>query len=210
MTNEHKMKRNFLHTLSVLTVESDEELMKLTINGNNKAFEKLYKKYQGPVLGYLTRVVKKQDLAEEIAQESFFKVYHRRETFDLNKRFKPWMWQIVRNTSIDFLRKKNDLLLNDLFPDYNHEDFTVIENENLEPETRLISKCETDKIFTAIDKLTNNQKEVLMLSCTSLLSNDEIAEVTGQSLSAVKSLLLRARRKLIKLIKDEQLGESNE
>ena len=169
---------------------------------SENAFEELFSRYKNQAVNYVWQTVRSQQTAEEICQDVFLKVYKNAQSFDRTKRFKPWFWTIVRNATMDRLRKKQDLLYEDLFK--NEEDQTIeIEDSNENIELSLIQKMEAQRLQKLIEKLPANQKEVLSLQVFSEMNYEEIANVTGKSISSIKSLLFRARKSLTELMEKE-------
>ncbi|MCH2112092.1 MAG: sigma-70 family RNA polymerase sigma factor, partial [Planctomycetes bacterium] len=84
---------------------SDEELMALTCDGDQGAFRVLVERYEDRAVHTARAVVGNIETAREIAQESFLKVYASRDRFDLSRRFSSWFFRILRNLSVDRVRR---------------------------------------------------------------------------------------------------------
>lgn len=191
------MSRNFFGlSLVKLNKLNNEELMELVQNDNQKAFELLYKRNWKAVMNYMSNMVYDKTKVEELVQEAFFKAYRHRSQFEVGRKFKPWFWTIARNTTLDHLRKKSDLLIDDIFKGIDGSDFTsTIEDESDGAEELLIQNADSQKVHNILNKLPTAQKEILSLAALSELSYEEICQLTGKSLSSVKSVLFRARKK---------------
>lgn len=87
---------------------SDEELMMAYQSGDVSAFEELYKRHSGRVLGYF--LSKKADMAQEIVQETFLKLHRNRDQYSSSYPFLPWLFTIARNTHLDFFKKNESLV----------------------------------------------------------------------------------------------------
>lgn len=170
---------------------------------NADAFEELFMRYKNQVVSYATPLTKTQQSAEEICQEVFIKIYRKASTYNCSKKFKPWFWTIVRNTSYDFLRKKSELLYEDFTASDENSSNFEIEDIDEQVEAKLITQSEVKRLYEVIQKLKVDQREVLMLQVFSELNYKEISETTGKSVSSVKSLLFRARKSLIELLEKE-------
>ena len=74
--------------------------------GAEPAFREIVRRYERPVMSLLARMVNDPALAEDLAQETFLKVYRRLSTFDTERRFSSWLFRIAHNTAIDALRRR--------------------------------------------------------------------------------------------------------
>lgn len=86
--------------------ESDEELMRRFAQGDSKAFNRLMSRYERRVYGFIYRSLYDKDKAPEIFQDSFYKVVRAKDRYDPEQRFSTWLFTIVRNTLIDYYKKK--------------------------------------------------------------------------------------------------------
>ena len=200
------MSRYFLGlSLVRLTKLDDEELMALVQSEDNqKAYEALYKRHRRPVMSYIGNMVFDKSVVEEVSQEAFFKVYRHRSQFEVGRKFRPWLWTIARNTTLDYLRKKRDLLLDDMSSGEDERDaVSLIEDESSNIEEALLRKADCERVHAILNKLPDAQKEILSLASLSEMSYEEISEITGKSLSSVKSTLFRARKKFEEELRKE-------
>ena len=204
------MSRNFLGlSLVILGKLSDEELMGLVRDKDHqKAYEHLYKRHRRAVMTYMGNLIFDRSVVEEVAQEAFFKLYRHRSQYQEGKALKPWLWTIARNTSLDYLRKKRDLLIEDMTREDDDRDaISLIEDETDSAEELLIKNARTEEVQAVLNKLPGAQKEILSLASLSELSYEEISEMTGKSLSSVKSILFRARKKFVEEYKKQMKEE---
>ena len=173
------------------------------MDGDVKAFEKLFTKFKGPIVSYVYQMTQNRTAAEEIAQEIFLKVYRVRETYRPEAKFSTWLWTIARNTALDHLRKKSEVLIEDRA----QEDEVLIDQVEApipSAEARLIEAADQQRVEGCMQKLTPLQKEALTLRTVSELSYDEIALQMGTSLSSVKSLINRAKQALIECLSGQE------
>jgi RNA polymerase sigma-70 factor (ECF subfamily) len=88
-------------------VEPDEELMVRVRDGDDiSAFETLVHRYERPLFNYLNRYLRNPQLAEEVFQNAFARVYEKRSYFTEDRRFRPWLYSIATNQAVDELRKE--------------------------------------------------------------------------------------------------------
>ncbi|MBA4313521.1 MAG: RNA polymerase subunit sigma-24 [Chlorobiaceae bacterium] len=165
------------------------------------SFEELVKLHQDQVLNTCFRFVNNKEDAEDLAQDVFMEVYHSIDSFRGDAKLSSWIYRIAVNKSLDFIRKKKRkkrfafVLSLAGFGDEEQElQLPVTSN----PHTDLEQKERTQILNKAIDLLSENQKVAITLSKYEGLSNKEIAEIMGTSVSAVDSLIHRAKNNLQK------------
>lgn len=168
-----------------------ETLMLRVKRGDQAAFRQLYDRFKGPILHFLTGMVGREALAEELAHEVFLKVYRTRESYEPKARFTTWLWTIARNAALDELRKKGELLAR-------HEAEAAGEVEaatDLEDgaEAKLIEAAKREKVERCLAALPARSREAVMLRAAGEHSYEEIAGLMGESLGNVKTLLHRAK-----------------
>lgn len=96
---------------------SDEELIEAYIKGQEEAFSVLVRRYVSYVYSFSVRLVQDESEAEDITQETFLKVWKHIKKYSKEcARFKTWLTRILRNTAIDFLRKKSQFFFRPLIP----------------------------------------------------------------------------------------------
>ncbi|SHK59263.1 RNA polymerase sigma-70 factor, ECF subfamily [Desulfatibacillum alkenivorans DSM 16219] len=165
---------------------TDAELMALVAKGDEKAFEELLKRYQGVVYNFAMYMLKDPSEAEDIAQETFLRLYKTSAAYRQKASLKTFLLRIAKNLCIDHFRKKKPDLLNEL-PEIPTE---------ATPLSQLEAAVSADMLEKAIDDLPVNQRTAVLLRHMEQLSYNQIAEVMEVSLGAVESLLVRARRTL--------------
>jgi RNA polymerase sigma-70 factor (ECF subfamily) len=176
--------------------ELDQELMAQVKNGSQKAFRLLFDHYKGPVMTYLSQIVKNQKVAEELAQESFLKVYRSRDRYQPQLKFTAWLWTIAMNTALDHMRQKADYLVDD--PAIGEID--AVEDSAPGAEEALIHHASELQVKKCMEALTPGQREVLLLRTVGELSYEEIMSQLGLTLPQVKSLLNRAKKSLTQCV----------
>lgn len=174
--------------------------------GDRQAFEEIYEAYRGPIMNYVRNLVQDMDIADEIVQDVFFRAYRARETYTPQSKLSTWLWQIARNACLDELRKSSrsqEIPGGERVPDGVSWEETL-EAPIADAEAQLLEHADQTRLERALSVLPAPQREALLLRTTSELSYDEIAQVLGTSVSAVKSLLFRARETLTKELSREE------
>ena len=187
------------HTNPRDTPPGDEELVARTLAGHAEAFSVLVTRYQRPVLSLIYRMVHDPVLAEDLAQEAFVRAYQRLDRYQAGRKFSSWLFKVAHNRTIDHLRRKKPVEV-DLEPstDGGETTWEVLEadEDGASPERRFEMGETARSITAALADLRDNYREVLVLRFEHELSYQEIADVTGASLSSVKVQLHRARKAL--------------
>ena len=183
---------------------TDEELAAFVQKGDDQALAELIDRYEAKLLRYGQRFlgVQNQDALREAVQDVFISVYQKIESFDTKQRFSPWVYRIAHNAFVDLLRQKTrqplylfdfDTVLSHAV-DTSHVDSAVKEKENAEARV-LLEK--------GLDKLSAQQREILVLYYFEELSYKEIADVLHVPVSTVGVRLARARTMLKKQLPDD-------
>ncbi|MBU9710742.1 RNA polymerase sigma factor [Evansella tamaricis] len=159
-------------------------------------FDELYFKYSDRVYSYIFLMVGKKETAEDLTQETFVKMFRKRNQFDGDSKFSTWLISIARNTTIDYLRKQRPVYL------WPFEKFSVLSApESVELK---VTTDETVKdVYKQIAAMKRTYKEVLILRKVQELSVKETAEILGWSEGKVKMVTRRAMEKLRLQMKEE-------
>jgi len=178
----------------------DNKLIQQYLKGDGKALDILIAKYLKLIYGFVYKNVGNTAEAEDITQEVFIKVWKNIRKFDQKKSFKPWIFQIAKNTSIDFLRKKKTIP----FSKFENEkgQNPLVENIAAAP-LNLIEKLSDKKTLAiAMQDLTDKEQKIINLRHTEGLSFKEIAEVFQESINTIKSRYRRTIMALRRNIKE--------
>ena len=160
------------------------------INGNIEAFDKIVLKYKNNLISFILRYVKDYYVAEDISQDVFAYIYVYRKNYNLKYSFKTYLFTIAKNKSIDYLRKKKDLI--------NISDVQIQDTKNIEDE--LLIKESDKETINLLKKLRKDQEIVLYLADIEQLPYKEIAKITKKTVSNVKVTVFRARNSLKEII----------
>jgi RNA polymerase sigma factor (sigma-70 family) len=178
---------------------SDQELIQQYLSGNNIAIEKLINRHRTKVYTYIVLVVKNQQLAEDIFQDTFIKVIRSLVDgkYKDNGRFVSWVIRIAHNLIIDHFRKEKQIntLSND---DYEADIFNSKKFSDQNIEELMIKDQITNDVRQLVDELPEEQKQVILLRHYGGLSFKEIADQTDVS---INTALGRMRYALINLRK---------
>ncbi len=185
---------------------SDEQLIASYALGNNEAFDKLLLRHKLRLYNYIYQIVRDEDLADDIFQETFIKVITtvKQGRYNDMGKFAAWVTRIARNLAIDSFRAEKSegaISTDDTTVDVlNRREFAErnIEDDMIELQT------EAD-IRALVDKLPDNQKEVLTLRFYNDLSFKEIAQLTNVSINTALGRMRYAILNLRRMAKEQQL-----
>ena len=178
------------------------ELIQRLREGDELAFKTLVESCQDMVFNTALGIVQNASDAEDVAQEVFIQVYRSIDQFKGDSRLTTWIYRITTTKSLDHIRsrkrKKRFAFVTSLFGPDNQLLHDPVEFNH--PGVSLDNKEDAVALFRLIGQLPENQKTAFILYKTEELSYQEIAQVMGVSVSAVESLLFRARQNLRKLL----------
>lgn len=171
--------------------------------GDESAFRTLVEQYQDLVYNTALGIVQNQSDAEDVAQEVFIQVFRSIGSFKSEAKLSTWIYRITTTRSLDLLRakksKKRFGLLKRLWETEEESPVENISDFN-HPGVSLERKEEAAQLMAAITQLPENQKVAFILHKLEGLSYLEIAEIMGNTLPAVESLMHRARLNLRKIL----------
>ena len=181
------------------------ELIQQLREGNEQAFKTLVETYQDLVFNTALGIVQNVEDAEDAAQEVFIRVYRSIHSFKGESKLSTWIYRITTSCALDHVRsrksKKRFAFLQRLFNDGNEPLHEV--PDFYHPGVAMDQKENAAKLFKAIDRLPESQKIAFTLHKLEDLSYQEISEVMRTSVSAVESLMHRAKQNLRKILEKE-------
>lgn len=197
------MKRS-LPTLMALDLvhTPDHELVAHACSGSEGAYRELLGRYQRPVFSLVYRMVRDREQAEDLAQETFVKVFNNIERYDPQYKFSSWIFKIASNLAIDHLRRKE---LQTVSLDGSRMAQTAEEveasrisvaSDDETPEEALEAKELGAEIERAIGKLRPEYRTAILLRHVEGRPYEEIAVIMGIPLGTVKTFIHRARLEL--------------
>jgi len=186
--------------------DSDLALVRRVKKGEYSAFDLLVLKYQSRVIAISTKYVKDLQLAEDIAQESFFKAYKSIDSFREESAFYTWLYRITANTAINYLsskKRKSELLEADV-SNREGESIDIFDIPGGEsPEDILNANSLREDIFKNMSNLPEEIRTAVTLREFEGLSYEEIAEILGCPLGTVRSRIFRGRELLQQTISEQ-------
>jgi RNA polymerase sigma-70 factor (ECF subfamily) len=181
--------------------DPDVQLMLRVADGDHEAFEQLVARFQDRLVGFFFHMLRDRTAAEDLAQETFLRVYRSRERYEPTARFSTWLFRIAHNLASNQKRgsaRRREVSLN---ADSRANEFETsqripAEKSALMPTRQLDSSEVREVVRDALDSLGDRQKTAVLLHKFEGMSYQDIGDVLGLGTVAVKSLLSRARGKL--------------
>ncbi len=161
--------------------------------GDMEAFRDIYKSSSGLVYSIAYRMTADRDLAYDVAQEVFVKVFRNLKAFEFRSAFKTWLYRIAVNTAINALRRKpRELFLEE-----------IMENPESDPRVSVVDNGKFDqqdakaKLDILLQQLNPDQRSCIILREIQGLNYKEIAQALKININTVRSRLARARQGLM-------------
>ena len=189
---------------------SDAELARDALAGSEAAYRELVTRYATPAVNFIFRIVRDRALAEDLAQEGFLRVYQRLKTFDPQRKFSSWFFQVLRNITIDYLRVNR--LPTSSLDELAEEGVqgAAVDRDSRSPE-QLAGQSELATAMTAaLSRIRPEYREVVVLRYQEGLTQPEIAEILGLPSGTVKTYLHRARKELAGILSELGWGPGTE
>ena len=174
----------------------DIRLMELVGAGDEGAFEQLVERHQRLVIGTVGRMLGSGSDAEDIAQQVFVRVWKNAKRYEPRAKFTTWLLKITRNLVFNELRRRSRHPQVPLQSESDEEERPLKDEQAVAPDASLLEHELQQAVDAAIANLPETQRMAVVLRRYEELSYEEIAEALDQSVSAVKSLLFRARTEL--------------
>lgn len=188
-----------------MTREQEAAIVRKVLGGDANAFETLVLEYEKNVYNIALRMTGNSEDAADMTQEAFIKAYNSLQSFRGDSKFSVWLYRIVSNVCLDFLRSKNRRPTVSLsVEDDDGEDAQLdVADESQSPELLLDRKLTRESVRRGLDSLPPDYRQILLLREIQGLSYDEIAQALGLEVGTVKSRIFRARKRLCTFLIDD-------
>ena len=189
-----------------LNLMTDEELAIMYVDGDNKAFDLLLSRNQEKLFTYILFVVRDREMANDMFQETFFKVVSRLQQgkYIANGKFSAWLMRIAHNVIMDWYRQQRAQNIvdapkeNDLF----NVGSTLLESSR---EGELVNNQVMEDVRRMMSHLPASQREVVFMRFYQQMSFKEIAEATGVSINTALGRMRYAILNLRRMTREHQL-----
>lgn len=191
--------------------DPDIRLMLAFRDGDDSALSDLYRRWAGPLLRYLERILKERATAEEILQETFLRVHGARARYSPDARFSTWLFRIGRNLALNELDRAHRRMPHiSIDPSEARRSSTRSEGPALSLVSHqpsafdvLETRRASDRMEVLLAALPERQRSALWLAAVEGYAYAEIAEILKTSIPSIKSLVHRARATLANRMEEE-------
>ncbi len=200
---------------TLLDKTSDSELLERYRKGEESAFREIVSRYKNSLYAFLRRFISQQDVVEDVFQETFLQLYSSRDSFDVDRPLRPWLFTIAANKAKDALRKIQRQATMSMGTMADAGDVSMDEVVNIltsyetTPEDE-VSRDETSvRVRQIISEMPDNLREILLLAYFEQFSYKHMAEILSIPIGTVKSRLHTAVAHFMKKWKAADRGDNN-
>ncbi len=192
-----------IHWCKVLK-EKINQLIKRAINGDQRAYEAILKRYKNGISSMIYQMIKNREETEDLVQETFMKAFNSLERYNDHYAFSTWLYKIAFNHCIDAIRKKKlkTLPLDKPIQLREGEVHHQISNNCPTPEGDLLFAEKKRLIQKTIDSLPERYRTAIILRHQQERSYEEISQILNIPLGTVKARIFRAREMLKKKLRE--------
>lgn len=188
----------------------DYELVKMALQGDEKAFARLLNRYKDAIYFMLLKMVNNRSDAEDLTLEAFGKAFKSLHQYSPTYAFSTWLFKIASNNCIDFLRKKKGIHVSIENKEENENSDPIrLKSKDPDPEERLIRQQKAILLRNVVRKLKPRYQTLVELRYFREFSYEEIAKELDLPLGTVKAQLFRAREMLFKMIESTEIGQKD-
>jgi len=190
---QHSIATGVRVDVAAVALEQDAELMVRVREGDTQSFTLLLNRHRTPVVHFLTRMVRVQPVAEELAQEVFLRVYKSRASYEPSAKFTTWLFRIATHLALNHIRdSKNERGQESLDQEVGEGMLRQVSDGHLSVEQDMVRRERLREVRDVIQALPDKQRAAVLMHKYEEMDYAQIAKVLECSESAVKSLLFRA------------------
>jgi RNA polymerase sigma-70 factor (ECF subfamily) len=174
---------------------SDSKLLEQYINGHEPAFREIVCRYRNSLHAFLRRFLKHSDLVEDVFQETFLQMHSSRNSFDLNRPLKPWLYTIAANKAKDTLRKtkRHSAVPISALSDSGDVSFSdvisIFMSSKTTPDDKVTSEETAESVRQMVSDMPENFRTILILAYFEQFSYKQMAVILSIPMGTVKSRL---------------------
>ena len=173
------------------------------LRGDNAGLEWLVRDYRPGLILYINGIVRDMYLAEDLCEDTFFRLITKKPRYDGKSSFKTWLYKIGRNIAYDKLRRESFLPRAELSDAAAEADRASLEAEVIKTERQRT-------LIKQLQNLSDNERELIWLTYYEDMSAADVARLTGKKVAATQKALSRAREKLRIMMEKEGYGNEDE
>jgi RNA polymerase sigma-70 factor (ECF subfamily) len=183
---------------------TDAQLIRSYLAGKDRAFDKLYKKYERPLFSFILKFVGNRGVAEDMFQQTWLKVIKALPQYEERGSFSSWLFGIANNSCVDHARKKSRSKIDDLA---SSEGMEKLPDDDLNPEDAIVKEERMAWLEKAVERLPVEQKQVVLMRLFAELPFKEIARIVDSPLNTVLGRMHYAVKNLKKMVEEEYGGD---
>ena len=174
---------------------TDADLLALYGQGDEAAFREIVSRYKNSLYTFLRRFLNRQDLIDDVFQETFLQLYNSRESFDITRPLRPWLFTIAANKAKDALRKRHRTAAIQIGPIADAQEmsfeevFNTLTSDTTVPYDTLEKEETALNVRKIIADMPENLREILILAYFNKFSYKQMAEILSIPIGTVKSRL---------------------
>ena len=174
---------------------TDAQLLERYRQGDEQAFEEIVNRYKNSLYAFLRRFVNRQDIVEDVFQETFLQLYASRDSFDADRPLRPWLFTIAANKAKDALRKihrQSSMSMGTLADAGDvsiDEVVNILTSYDTKPEEEISKEETAQRVRQIISEMPENLRGILILAYFEQFSYKHMAEILGIPIGTVKSRL---------------------
>lgn len=177
-------------------MDSGAESYRRFLDGDDGGMEEIIRDYKDGLILYLNGLTGNIYIAEELMEDTFFKLVTKKPRFSGKSLFKTWLYSIGRNAAIDGMRRRSKMAHTPIEECYDISDEESIEREYLKEEQKI-------QLHKALGKLNPDYRQVLYLTFFEDFKNEETAKIMRRSKRQIENLLYRAKQSLKSVLEKE-------
>ncbi|HEU5366429.1 MAG TPA: RNA polymerase sigma-70 factor [Hanamia sp.] len=180
---------------------NENDLVARLNNSDGEAFEQLYQLYSGRLFGYLIKLVKSEVFAQELLQDTFIKLWNKRENINPEKSFRSYLFRIAENNVYDFFRKAardkklQEAIIKNACENYRHVEENLLTKEN------------EQILQDAINLLPPKRRQIFQLIKIEERSYDEVSALLNISVSTINDHIVKAMKSIREALKQYHIAE---
>ena len=188
----------------VLNNLSDAELLQKYSEGDETAFRELVSRYKNGLYAFLKRFLNQRDLIEDVFQETFLQLFTSRDSFDMERPLRPWLFTIAANKAKDALRKqqRSSAVPIGTISDTDQASFDDVLNSLTSDDTRPYETLQrgelADRVREVVASMPDSAREILVLAYFNKFSYKQMAQILSIPIGTVKSRLHTAVNRFAK------------
>ncbi|WP_412061677.1 RNA polymerase sigma factor [Rubrivirga sp. IMCC45206] len=186
--------------------EQDRATVERALGGDQRAYETLVEKYQGPLRRHVGKMVRDDGQVDDLVQEAFVKAFANITSYNPAYAFSTWLYRIATNHSIDYIRKKKlpTFSIDKPLQTRDGELQMELPDSTYRPDRAVVADQRNEILTAAIDALPPKYHRVIVMRHQQEMSYDEIATELDLPLGTVKAHIFRARALLNKALRDRR------